>query len=72
MRYTLAGLHCADCAARIEQELRKLKGLEGVAINLADPALDLSPELVPAAREAVARIEPGVRLVARTGGGSAG
>jgi len=72
MRYTLAGLHCADCAARIEQELRKLKGLERVTINLADPALDLSPELVPAAREAVARIEPGVRLVARTGGGSAG
>lgn len=70
MRYTLAGLHCAGCAARIEQELRKLKGLEGTAIKLADPALDLPPELVPAAREIIARIEPDVRLVARTAGGS--
>lgn len=72
MRYTVAGLHCAGCAARIEQELRKLKGLEGAAINLADPALDLPPELVPAAREIIARIEPGARLVARTGGAFAG
>lgn len=68
MRYTLAGLNCAACAARIEQELRKIKGLEEVAINLADPALDLPPELVPAVREAVARLEPGVRLVARAAG----
>lgn len=69
MRYTLAGLRCADCAARIEKELRKVKGLEGAAINLADPVLDLPPELVPAVREIIARLEPDVRLVARTAGG---
>lgn len=63
MRYTLAGLDCASCAAKIEQELRKIKGLEGATVNFAGQSVELSPELAGAAREAIARVEPGVRLV---------
>ncbi|GFN21982.1 heavy metal translocating P-type ATPase [Thermanaeromonas sp. C210] len=63
MRYTLAGLECASCAAKIEQELRKIKGLEGVTVNFADQSVELPPELAAAAQEAISRVEPGVRLV---------
>ncbi|OIQ12649.1 heavy metal translocating P-type ATPase [Neomoorella thermoacetica] len=63
MRYTLAGLDCASCAAKIEQELRKIKGLEGVTVNFASQSVELPPELAVAAQEAISRVEPGVRLV---------
>lgn len=63
MRYTLAGLDCPNCAAKIEQELRKIKGLEGVTVNFADQSVELPPELAPAAQKAVSRVEPGVQLV---------
>jgi Cd2+/Zn2+-exporting ATPase len=66
MRYTLAELDCASCAARIEQELRKIKGLEGVTVNFAGQSVELPPELAGAAREAIGRVEPGVRLVEQT------
>ncbi|MHB1420354.1 MAG: heavy metal translocating P-type ATPase [Bacillota bacterium] len=62
MRYTLAGLDCASCATKIEQELRKIKGLEGVTVNFAGQRVELPPELIEAAREAIDRVEPGVRL----------
>ncbi|TDA70544.1 MAG: cadmium-translocating P-type ATPase [Clostridia bacterium] len=67
MRYTLAGLDCASCAAKIEQELRQIKGLEGVTVNFADQSLELPPELAEAAREAVSRVEPGVTLLQQAG-----
>ncbi|GEA18501.1 heavy metal translocating P-type ATPase [Moorella sp. E306M] len=66
MRYTLEGLDCASCAARIERELRKVKGLEQVTVNFANQSLDLPPELLPAAREVIARVEPGVNIVDTT------
>ncbi|GEA14114.1 zinc-transporting ATPase [Moorella sp. E308F] len=66
MRYTLEGLDCASCAARIERELRKVKGLEQVTVNFANQSLDLPPELLPAAQEVIARVEPGVNIVDTT------
>ncbi|CEP69280.1 Cation-transporting P-type ATPase [Moorella glycerini] len=63
MRYTLEGLDCASCAARIERELRKVKGLEKVTVNFANQSLDLPPELLPAAREVIARVEPCVNII---------
>ncbi len=63
MRYTLAGLDCAECAARIERELRKARGLERVSVNFAAGSLDLPPGLVSVAKEVIARIEPGVSIV---------
>jgi Cd2+/Zn2+-exporting ATPase len=62
MRYTLTGLDCASCAARIEQELHKIKGLEDATINFASQTLELPPMFLETAREAIARIEPGVKL----------
>lgn len=62
MRYALEGLDCASCAAKIEQELRKIKGLEGVTVNYASRSLELPLELAEAAQAAINRVEPGVRL----------
>lgn len=67
MRYTLVGLDCPNCAAEIEQELHKIKGLEHTAINFASRTLELPPELVIQAREALARVEPKVKLLESTG-----
>lgn len=67
MRYTLTGLDCASCAAKIERELRKVEGLEHVTVNFASQSLDLPPELVPAARKVIARVEPGVNIAEPVG-----
>lgn len=62
-RYTLEGLDCPSCAARLETALRETAGLEDVAIDYAAKAIELQENLLPRAREVVARLEPGVRLV---------
>lgn len=72
MRYQLAGLDCAACAAKLEQELRRVKGLEQAVINFAAGSLEAPPEMLAAAREVIARVEPGVRLLEPTGDAVAG
>ena len=67
MRYELSGLDCADCAVKIERELRKIKSLQEVTINFAAPVLDLSPELAPVVRQVIARVEPDVKLEGPSG-----
>ena len=34
MRYELQGLDCPSCAAKIEGEIKKLKGLSDITVNL--------------------------------------
>ena len=62
MRYSLAGLDCPNCAAKIERELRKVKGLENVAVNFHSLSVELPEVLEAEARAVIARIEPDVRL----------
>lgn len=59
----MVGLDCANCAARIEQELHKIKGLEEVSVNFANKSVELPPELEAEARQAIARTEPEVLLI---------
>jgi len=59
----LVGLDCANCAARIEQELHKIKGLEEVSVNFANKSVELPPELEAEARQAIARTEPDILLI---------
>lgn len=63
MRYKLVGLDCASCAAKLEQELRRVKGLEEATVNFAAQSLEVSPEMLPAARDVIARLEPEIRLI---------
>lgn len=62
MRYALVGLDCPNCAAKIERELKKVKGLEEVNINFNALSVELPPELFNRAEEAIARVEPEVKL----------
>ncbi len=62
MRYKLEGLDCANCAAKIEKELRKIEGLEGIAVNMATQIIDVPPETVERIMAVLDRIDPGVTL----------
>jgi Cd2+/Zn2+-exporting ATPase len=62
MRYLLAGLDCADCAAKIEAEINKVKGLEDTKVNFTTRIIELPPELFKHAETAIRRVEPEIRL----------
>ncbi|HAH96181.1 MAG TPA: heavy metal translocating P-type ATPase, partial [Firmicutes bacterium] len=62
MRYTLEGLDCANCAAKIERGLQAIDGLEAVKVNFATKSIELSPAQVAVAQEVITRIEPDVML----------
>lgn len=62
MRYSIRGLDCPDCAAKIEAELNKIPGLEQVKINFSASSLDLPPDLIGLARATIERVDSGVRL----------
>lgn len=62
MRYILNGLDCPNCAAKIEAELRKVKGLEKVSINFAAKSVELPSDMAGQAEKIIARVEPEVRL----------
>lgn len=61
--YVLEGIDCANCAQRIEEALRREPGLEEATVSFATGSVLLPPEHVERARQIIARIEPGVRLV---------
>ncbi len=62
MRYILNGLDCPDCAAKIEQELRKVKGLEDVNVNFNSLSIELPEKMETEARMVINRVEPEVKL----------
>ncbi|MGI6119264.1 MAG: heavy metal translocating P-type ATPase [Desulfosporosinus sp.] len=62
MRYSIVGLDCPNCAAKIERELRKVKGLENVAVNFNSLSIELPEMLEDKAIEVIARVEPGIKL----------
>lgn len=68
-KYTLEGLDCPDCANRLEAELRKRPGLAGATINFPMKTLLLDAGAEAAAREAIAEVEPEVRLERAGAGG---
>jgi Cd2+/Zn2+-exporting ATPase len=62
IRCSLDGLDCANCAAQIEMELKKVKGLENTKVNFATKSLELPSELFKQAGKVIARVEPEIRL----------
>jgi Cd2+/Zn2+-exporting ATPase len=62
VRCSLDGLDCANCAAKIETELKKVKGLENTKVNFATKSVELPPEFFKQAGEVVARVEPEIKL----------
>ena len=62
IKYLLKGLHCAGCAAKIQNTLSKTKGLENAALNFAAGTLSINPQYFHQAQEIIDSIEPGVIL----------
>lgn len=62
MRYILKGLDCPNCAAKIEAEFRKVKGLEKVSVNFVAKSVELPPDMAERAEKIIARVEPEVKL----------
>lgn len=62
-KYRLKGLDCANCAARIETELRTRKGFEFATVNFAAGTLALDSDAEETVRSILKSVEPGIELV---------
>ncbi|MHB0897759.1 MAG: heavy metal translocating P-type ATPase [Spirochaetales bacterium] len=62
-KYYMKGLDCANCAAKIETELRKNKGFEFATVNFATKTLSLDSDAVEKARILVEAIDPAVEVL---------
>ena len=68
--YILENLGCANCAAKIEDKVRKLPGVEEASITFATKQLRLRAEdpdaLIPEIRRIANALEPEIRITERT------
>ncbi len=71
--YILEGLDCANCAAKIEDKLKKVDGLEDVSVTYATQQLRFSAEdpeaMLPEIQRIVSTVEPDTKVVERVRGG---
>lgn len=66
--YTLQGLGCATCAAKMEEQINALGGVDKAEVNfiarrLKLDAKEVSPDLIRSVEDIVQSIEPDVRLI---------
>ncbi|MFA6366842.1 MAG: heavy metal translocating P-type ATPase, partial [Candidatus Hydrogenedentales bacterium] len=59
----MKGLDCANCANKIENELRKNKGFEFATVNFATKTLALDADSEELAKNIIGNIEPSVELL---------
>ncbi len=62
-KYYMKGLDCANCANKIENELRKNKGFEFATVNFATKTLALDADSEELAKNIIGNIEPSVELL---------
>jgi Cd2+/Zn2+-exporting ATPase len=65
-KFDVSGLDCAVCAAKIEEGLNRLDGVEDAVFDLAGLTLRVKTGNIRQVIEAVRRIDPQVRLVPRS------
>ena len=67
--YRLEELECAHCAAKMEEAIRRLEGVESVHVNFLSQKLTLEADdaafddLLKQAAKAIKKIEPDCRIV---------
>ena len=67
-RYTLENLGCANCAAKMEDEIKKLDGVNSVAVNFITTKMVLDVEddkfdsVLNQAKDIIKSIEPYVEV----------
>ena len=62
-KYHLKGLDCPNCAAEIEDSLKKLKGVREISLNFAAATLSLDADDMEVVRREIQRIEPDVEVI---------
>ncbi len=62
-KYELKNLDCANCAAKIEENLRKLNTTKFVSVNFADSSLVIDSDDITAVKSKIKEIEPEVELI---------
>ena len=66
--FKLVGLGCANCAAKMEDAIKKLDGVSSASVNFMTTKLvveaedDKMPNVIEAAEKIIKRIEPDVVL----------
>lgn len=66
MTYILEGLDCPSCAAKIENEIKKIEGLSDISVNFATKTINLNPKYEDEVSNLLNRVDPGVTLVQKT------
>lgn len=67
--YKLNGLCCANCAAKIENSISRLKGVENVSLSFMTAKLTIEadddhlPYIIEETRKIIKRIEPDIKMV---------
>lgn len=60
--YRLEGLNCAQCAAEIESDLKKIEGLQDVSLNFVVGTIDIYPRFEQELRRTVRKYESDARV----------
>ena len=67
--YKLEDLDCANCAAKMEDAIRKIEGVQSVSVNFLAQKMTLEAEeadldgILKKAAKAIKKIEPDCRIV---------
>jgi Cd2+/Zn2+-exporting ATPase len=62
-KYLIKNLDCASCAAKIENGLKKVEGVDDAAVDFANLTLHVKAVDIERVLEAVDRIDPAVKLI---------
>ena len=65
-KFSVKGLDCAACAAKIEQGLNRLDSVETAVLDFASLTLHVKTSSVSRVLDAVRRIEPQIQLVPKS------
>ena len=64
--FSVKGLDCAVCGAKIEQGLNRLEGVETAVLDFASLTLHVKTDSIPRVVDAVRRMEPQVQLLRKS------
>lgn len=65
MIYELKNLDCPHCAAKIEDELKKIDGLSDTTVNFANKTVLINEGLEEKAEEAIKKVDPNIKLISK-------
>ncbi|MCU7497522.1 MAG: heavy metal translocating P-type ATPase, partial [Ignavibacteria bacterium] len=62
-KYKILNIDCANCAAKIENNLTKLKDVRYVSVNFADSVMFIDTDNIEKVRKVIKQTEPEVEII---------